>query len=352
MERLHKQARESNTLPLQDRPSVIFIRSDHLLDIRIYRALARRCGTFLVNNTGEIFAAHVLEDTATPARGLVESAASESNGLPPGCKVAKPLEIAQQFDRLLRKSEPPFLIDARRHSVDEIEKTMFDASYKGVTDVITRYLWPKPAYLVTRFLSRAGISPNMVTSAGFVLTCLVCYFFLNQNFLAGLAAAWLMTFLDTVDGKLARVTLTSSRVGGILDHAIDLLHPPLWWGAFWVGVSESADAEIQNWLNIALVVIIAGYVLGRVVEFRSKGYFGFNMFLWRPFDTAFRLVMARRNPNLVLLTVFTVLGSAAAGYIAVAVWTLISLMGHLGRTYYAAGLKRKRRGNLSVDGPP
>ena len=43
-----------------------------------------------------------------------------------------------------------------------------------------------------------------------------------------------MTFLDTVDGKLARTTLTSSKWGDIFDHGIDLVHPPFWyvaWGA-------------------------------------------------------------------------------------------------------------------------
>jgi phosphatidylglycerophosphate synthase len=39
--------------------------------------------------------------------------------------------------------------------------------------------------------------------------------------------------LDTVDGKLARVTVTSGRFGHCFDHIIDLIHPPVWyilWG--------------------------------------------------------------------------------------------------------------------------
>ena len=41
-----------------------------------------------------------------------------------------------------------------------------------------------------------------------------------------------MTFLDTVDGKLARVTLTSSPFGNVLDHSLDLIHPPFWYWAW------------------------------------------------------------------------------------------------------------------------
>jgi phosphatidylglycerophosphate synthase len=43
----------------------------------------------------------------------------------------------------------------------------------------------------------------------------------------GLVLGRLMTFLDTVDGKLARVTVTSSRFGDVLDHGLDIIHPPL-----------------------------------------------------------------------------------------------------------------------------
>ena len=32
-----------------------------------------------------------------------------------------------------------------------------------------------------------------------------------------------MTFLDTVDGKLARCTIASSKLGNIFDHGIDLV---------------------------------------------------------------------------------------------------------------------------------
>ena len=52
----------------------------------------------------------------------------------------------------------------------------------------------------------------MVTSIGLVLVIAACYLFLNGHYLAGLLAGWIMTFLDTVDGKLARVTVQSTQV--------------------------------------------------------------------------------------------------------------------------------------------
>src|SRR3546814_2416912 len=66
------------------------------------------------------------------------------------------------------------------------------------------------------------------------------------GFWTGLAAAWIMTFLDTVDGKLARVTLASSRWGNAYDHGIDLIHPPF--------RSEEHTSELQSLMRISYAV--------------------------------------------------------------------------------------------------
>ena len=51
-----------------------------------------------------------------------------------------------------------------------------------------------------------------------------------------------MTFLDTVDGKLARVTVTSTKLGNVFDHGIDLVHPPLWYLAWGIGLALEPPA--------------------------------------------------------------------------------------------------------------
>jgi phosphatidylglycerophosphate synthase len=45
-----------------------------------------------------------------------------------------------------------------------------------------------------------------------------------------------MTLLDTVDGKLARVTVASSKFGHVLDHGVDIVHPPFWYLAWGLGL--------------------------------------------------------------------------------------------------------------------
>ena len=85
-------------------------------------------------------------------------------------------------------------------------------TYKGATDFVTKWLWPRPAFHVTKLCARLGITPNAVTAVSLVMVIAAFYWFLKGNWLPGLIAAWLMTFLDTVDGKLARVTMTLQQI--------------------------------------------------------------------------------------------------------------------------------------------
>jgi hypothetical protein len=55
---------------------------------------------------------------------------------------------------------------------------------------------------------------------------------------------------------------------------------------------------------------------------------GLEIHIWRKIDTVFRQITARRNPNLVILTAFTLSGRPDWGLIAVAWWTVICLVLH------------------------
>jgi phosphatidylglycerophosphate synthase len=141
-----------------------------------------------------------------------------------------------------------------------------------------------------------------------------------------------MTFLDTVDGKLARVTLNSSPFGHWLDHGLDIAHPPFWWAAWAHGLGLALGSPLA-------LVVVGGYVVGRLVEGVFILAFDFETHSWRPLDSFFRLITARRNPNLVLLSAFTLAGSAALGFEAVAWWTACSIVFHCVRLLHALALR-------------
>jgi len=251
-----------------------------------------------------------------------------------GVDVVYPTDLVPGYDAKLRKRTPPFVLPADPERVREIQDRIFDASYKGVTDFVTKWVWPVPAKIATAWCARRGISPNGLTLLSYVLALAAGVAFWEGRFALGLVCAWIMTFLDTVDGKLARVTLTTSRLGDVLDHGLDLVHPPLWWAAWGAGleVSRSLFGHHAEWV----AVVVFGYVIGRLLEGAFIVAFGQEMFTWRPFDLAFRLVIARRNPNLVVLTLATLLGEPDVGLIAVGVWTLCCIAIQLVRIAQAA----------------
>jgi len=152
-----------------------------------------------------------------------------------------------------------------------------------------------------------------------------------------------MSFLDTLDGKLARVTQQESTFGKHFDHITDLVHPPFWWLAYWWG---AGGAQPPAYWNEAAIVTAVGYGAIRVQEWRFKRRLGVRIHVWRPFDSQFRLVTTRRNPNLLLLAGALCVGEPTAGLFAVAAWTVISLAIH-GVRWAQAEVEIRRSGKLT-----
>jgi len=233
--------------------------------------------------------------------------------------------LSISFERILRKFDPPFVLPISVEKRRDLERRLFDWSYKGVTDLITKWVWPSPARWVVGQCVRFGVRPNHVTLIGLLLVILAGTLFAYGHYGWGLLAGWLMTFLDTVDGKLARVTVTSSRFGHYFDHFIDLFHPPIWYILWGFGLRMSHPDGLGFSLSSALLLIVIGYIVGRLTESAFKRRLGrFGIFCWRPVDSYFRLITARRNPNLVLLTTSALLGRPDLGLLAVAFWTVLT----------------------------
>jgi hypothetical protein len=309
------------SIPAQS--SVVFIRGDYLFDDRVINSLIATSGVLLQTvqaGTRVAVAAHVPAGSAMQALQLLGSRSTETSL--PGIRTETLQTLCSSFQERLRKSDPPFVLPITATNRRALEHRLFSSSYKGVTDLITKWAWPRPAEWCTRVCVRFGLSPNQVTFIGFVLAMIATVLFARGQFGWGLLAGWVMTFLDTVDGKLARVTITSSQFGHLFDHIIDIVHPPLWYVAWGLGLGVSYVGSPEISLSVTLWVMFVGYVVGRLVEGAFKEWLGnFGIFCWRPLDSYFRLITARRNPNLILLTAGAVTGHCDLGLLAVAFWT-------------------------------
>ena len=306
--------------------AVLAVDARWVFDEALIRALAQQPNVILVDDDGVPAAIHGQGEAMAVA--LERLAAGEDiAAVAPDYPRLTALEVGSTYNSELRKKEPPILRRLTTANVREVEKRLFQGSYKGVTDLVTKYVWPAPARVVTRWCALAGVTPNQVTFASFLLVLAAFAQFWTGHFGWGLVAACGMTFLDTVDGKLARVTLTSSKMGNVFDHGIDLIHPPFWWWAWLVGVQ--AGPHPLGHAELILAVIVGGYVVQRMLEGVFLGLFKVEMHAWRPFDSFFRLITARRNPNLIMLTGASLVGRPDIGLLLVAIWTALSLLVHL-----------------------
>ena len=308
---------------------VVVVDAGWVFDESLIKALAGRQGVALVDEAGRVVAVNV---PATQARAVAAAfdAEQDPTAAAPGLTRLTSLELGSAYNSALRKKEPPVLERLTPETRVAVEKRLFQGSYKGVTDLVTKYVWPTPARIVTRWCALARMTPNQVTLIGFIMVLAAFWLFWIGQFGWGLVCAWIMTFLDTVDGKLARVTLTSSKWGNVFDHGIDLVHPPFWWWAWYVGVGAALGngGLTMPYGGLALAIIVGGYVFQRVEEGIFLALFKVEMHAWRPFDSFFRLITARRNPNLIMLTLAIFAGRPDIGFLAVAIWTAICLVVH------------------------
>lgn len=331
-ERLRRQLRGAGVTRIVDADrvgsaegSVVFLRADYLYDARTIQDLVKVRRTLLEvrpPRSGPVaVGAHVVAAEAPAVMERLQGGGDDR--ILHGIEVRTPEDLSSAYVQKLLKSEPPSVLPIREEQRSVLERHLFDGAYKGVTDLVTKWVWPRPARSATRLCARLGFSPNGVTMMSLLLVVLACWLFAGGHFEIGLIVAWLMTFLDTVDGKLARVTVNSTRIGDVLDHGIDLVHPPFWYFAWGYGLLVAMPTVDHRRLAFVLGAIVVGYVVGRLVEAAFDfGLAKFSLFCWRPVDSYFRLIMARRNPNLLILMAGVLLGRPDRGLLAVAAWTV------------------------------
>lgn len=95
--------------------------------------------------------------------------------------------------------------------------------------VLERYRagWESTLHPAARTAQRFGITPDMLTVTSFVFAIVAAIFFAlaapgrELYLFVGAAAVSINAILDGLDGRLARLTGTSSKRGDYLDHVVD-----------------------------------------------------------------------------------------------------------------------------------
>lgn len=159
---------------------------------------------------------------------------------------------------------------------------------------------------LTKGLQRLGVTPNVVTVVGTVLSCVAAVTLLGRGYLlAGGLTLGVLLFMDSVDGILARMTNTSSDFGAFLDSTLDRITDGFVFGSllWWVitGIPESP------WRTVAIVAgIVSMTAIGVVPYTRAKA---------EVFGIAAKVGIAERTDRLVVVLV-----AAALYYVGLPLW--------------------------------
>ena len=321
--RAFKKAGADVTLPLAIDDRGIWHHIDWIMSAELSKSFAVTDRLALIESGTIVSLSGATKSEAEALIGRDPSALAETD-----FQAVAPSDVNDGYIKSLRKQETPYVLDTKSTPILDIMRQQFKSSYKGITDFVTKWFWPVPAFYVTRFCAYLRLTPNQVTTIGFFLMLAATYFFWNAHWALGFLCGWTMTFLDTVDGKLARTTMTYSSWGNIYDHGIDLIHPPFWYWAWFIGLGGIYG--LSEPLFVALLAIWVGYVVDRVIEGIFMRQHGFHIHVWTRFNSGLRFFIARRNPNtfVMMIGIILTLVWAGAGYWAflfIAIWTWLCI---------------------------
>ncbi|HWT96145.1 MAG TPA: CDP-alcohol phosphatidyltransferase family protein [Terriglobales bacterium] len=304
-----------------------------LIDARLYGFLAKQEHDIAVADDGAVLA------RLSPATHLEPEATELARALNNNIAWLAQADFPS-FVRNLRRHTPFYLFsvttpDHRR----KIERFLFWSNYKGSTDFFTKYVYPPLVWMLVPPLARARVHPNVVTIISIILTFVAVPLFAGGYFFWGFVCAYTMSVLDSVDGKLARLTFTDSPIGNILDHGLDLVHPPFWYCAWAWGLS---GGDWHAPVFTASLWMLGLYVLDRLILKIYPTIFGRGLHTHAKLDAVVRTFISRRNINLPLFTIGYPLGFGVETIYIIVAWQALTCLYHGLRTFWILKIEKAR----------
>ena len=177
-----------------DAPALL-LRADHLYDTRVIAALINLQEDIILYSQGGMAVAIRTAGKNVPT--LLEALSRENMETFSNIKKYTLKDLQLGIQQNLKKKEPPYILLISCADREALEWELFAGSYKGVTDLVTKWLWPIPAFWATHLCVCWKITPNQVTLFSLLLAIFAGVAFWHGYYASGLITGWLMTFLDT-----------------------------------------------------------------------------------------------------------------------------------------------------------
>lgn len=167
----------------------------------------------------------------------------------------------------------PFALNGRPEDLDEAEVRLarsLKQETTGTDAFLARHVDRNLSWRISLRLARIrGIKPNHVTLANTAFGMLCAWMFATPSYWVRLAGAILFVLsitIDGVDGELARLTMTESNFGRLLDTITDnIVHVAVFVGIF-VGCYRASGSVAYVYL---LPILLIGFSLCALATFRA-----------------------------------------------------------------------------------
>jgi len=297
-------------------PAGLALGADHLVDLRVLRALLGRADTTVVGAEG----AHAEQVAWVNASDVRRDGAEV-----PVRAVRLPLASLDPYSPELRGAATPYAFGVVTLADRERAwRVLLDAVQKRALDLPGQYFdTPFENFLVRRF-APTDVTPNQITLATLVLAAVVATLFAHGWLRVGVVLALVVGVLDGVDGKLARMKLATSKIGE-LEHVGDFLYENAWYLSLATWFAAATASPALWYAGLVLVACdLADSLLYLVVQKRT----GKMLDELTPFDRRFRAIAGRRNVYVMIFVAGFFAGDPATSFLVAVAWATTTVAIH------------------------
>lgn len=203
-------------------------------------------------------------------------------------------------------------------------KILLDHVQKRTLELPAQYFDPTFENLLIRRLAGTSVTANRVTLVTGLLGFLVAALYYAGWLRVGVLVAIFVEVLDGVDGKLARITWTTSPAGEY-EHILDFFYENSWYLALGLHLRHGSSHALRAAL-LMILFDLADNVAYSLMDVR----FGRSLDNASPFLARFRLIAGRRNIYSWLFLVGFFLGFPNHAFFLAVVWAGITAAIHGG----------------------
>lgn len=251
------------------------------------------------------------------------------------------IRIIDSYVPFLRKSYvPTFRFIDEHDNLREIENDLFEKTFKSGLEWIAIYGYKIPVRELTRFFAKTPVTPNHITAVAMICRWVSIPFLFMHWITLGLLLICIFIILDSLDGKLARMTFRFSDQADWIDHG-SVLPTRLGWyaGLGW----HYSGGDYMSPIGLLTLATLGFILLDDINWVIAKRLFRRTLFDITDFDSTVHLFTHRRNDMFVMLLGYF-LGVGLNSFAFICFWVFSTWLWHSCRIIYVIsflGLHKK-----------